>query len=451
MGQATGRRRLAILLAGVSLVAAACASTPASRPAQTIIKTQSRGGGESSTLLRLADNLASEGRFASAIPIYRRAHDQRSGDNRPLVGLGRALTALGQYEEATEVYRTALDNDARDPLALRGLGGAWIALGRPELALPLFETAVTLDGVDIEARNGMAVALDALGRHREAVTAYRQALDIAPSDIQLRNNFGLSLALAGSLEEAIPLLEEVALDGAASPRHRQNLALAYGLAGRAGAARNIAAIDLDNAAVNGNLAFFAELRAMTPDARRRAVLSGVVNPKHDTRQPANPSFTADKEVADETIARIIAPEPEPEPMPEPEPEPEPLVEIEIPPLVDPTGYAVQIAAYRKKEELMPGWRQLNSLYGDLIGHLEPRRSEKDFGDREGEPSGFFFRLNAGPLKLLSEAEAICVEIQVRGGDCWVRPPEPAEGRLPEPPTEDDVLPALNTAPQALSE
>ena len=442
--------RLVALLAGVSILAAACSAPLSVRHTDTVVDAQGATGGSHFALLRLADDMARDGRYTAAIPIYRRAHEQNSHDNGPLNGLGEALSAVGQYEEATKVFATALERDDDDGRTLRGLGRAWVALGRPELALPLYDRAVELRSSDTDALNGRAVALDAVNRHSEAIESFRQALSHAPSDMQLLNNYGLSLALEGKYEDAITILEDVALAPGATAQHRQNLALVYGLAGRTRAAERVAAIDLAIIEVEANMIFFAELRGMNPASRRQAVLVGIRNPRNDTRQVANQAFNTDAEAPAAAMARLTQPvalaEAEPEPIPEPVVEPEPVPEPEpvevadfdIPPLVDPTGYAVQIAAYRHASELMPGWRILSALYSDLISHLEPRRSEKDFGEREQEPSGYFYRLNAGPLRSYAEARDICLEMASRGGECWVRPPEPAEGTVAEesPPSED---------------
>lgn len=445
--------RLVALLASVSILAAACSAPLSVRHTDPVVAAQGAGDGGHFALLRLADDMASDGRYAAAIPIYRRAHEQNSGDNGPLNGLGEALSAVGQYEEATKVFATALERAGEDGRALRGLGRTWVALGRPELALPLYDRAVELSGSDTDALNGRAVALDAVNRHSEAIESFRQALSHAPSDMQLRNNYGLSLALEGKYEDAITILEDVALAPGATAQHRQNLALVYGLAGRTRAAQRVAAIDLAIIEVEANMIFFAELRGMNPASRRRAVLVGIRTPKNDIRQVANQAFNTDPEAPAAAMARLTQPvalaavEPEPlpelivEPEPAPEPEPVEVADFDIPPLVDPTGYAVQIAAYRHASELMPGWRILSERYSDLISHLEPRRSEKDFGERDEEPSGYFYRLNAGPLRSFAEARDICIEMASRGGDCWVRPPEPAEGAVAEESTPDD-----NSAP-----
>ena len=99
---------------------------------------------------------------------------------------------------------------------------------------------------------------------------------------------------------------------------------------------------------------------------------------------------------------------------------------------DPTsGYALQIAAYRTMAHLERGVRILYDEAGDILKGLPPRYSEVDFGGRDTYPHGFFYRLNAGPLDSLEEANDKCAQLKDRGIACWVRPPEPAEGQLPD--------------------
>ena len=60
---------------------------------------------------------------------------------------------------------------------------------------------------------------------------------------------------------------------AASAQDRQSLALIYGLAGDAAEAARIGRIDLDQASVEHNLAYYQILRELPPDALSRAILS----------------------------------------------------------------------------------------------------------------------------------------------------------------------------------
>jgi hypothetical protein len=61
---------------------------------------------------------------------------------------------------------------------------------------------------------------------------------------------------------------------AGSAQERQTLALIYGLNGNTAEAARLGRIDLDDAAVEHNLAYYQSLRELSPEARSQAILSG---------------------------------------------------------------------------------------------------------------------------------------------------------------------------------
>ena len=79
------------------------------------------------------------------------------------------------------------------------------------------------------------------------------------------------MALAGEYADAIQLLSDAVKDPNAGPGTRHNLSLVYGLAGDEENARRVASADLNAAAVENNLAFYARLRAMTAEERSKAI------------------------------------------------------------------------------------------------------------------------------------------------------------------------------------
>ncbi|GER06084.1 hypothetical protein JCM17843_03940 [Kordiimonadales bacterium JCM 17843] len=96
-----------------------------------------------------------------------------------------------------------------------------------------------------------------------------------------------------------------------------------------------------------------------------------------------------------------------------------------------------MAAYRTKDQLIRGQKYYWDKYRIILEPLEPRRSEVDFGERKAPPGGFFYRLNAGPLRDLQQAREVCADLKAAGAPCWIRPPEPVEGRLPAAHKEDE--------------
>jgi len=435
-----------MLVTGV-LIAGGCMASREVTTANPARKTAAVQSHEGSSLQFLADAMAAQGKYDAAIPLYRRAHTLHPRSAGPLFGLGTSLAALGANSEAAEALQAAHDRSEKDPAITAKLADVYMAMNRPELALPLYEQALVRDPSNAAALNGKAVALDATGDHSGAQTAYEAGLAAHPDNLKLESNLGLSLALNGNSGEAVQMLEDVATDPKAGPSERQNLALAYALAGRDDDASKIASIDFDPVTVDENLAYFSEIKSMSPDARTRAMLVGAREPKQNTDAPANFAYGHDEDQAKATINRLVGkPSASIEPVEPPEQHAEQQAKIEpavvtaqpmqtapitqVPPLLGNEGYALQIAAYRKADQLIEGWNILHKRYQDLIGTLSPRRSEVDFGKRNKNPKGVFYRLNAGPLTTFEEAKVLCDQIVSRGGPCWVRSPEPSEGHLP---------------------
>jgi len=384
-----------------------------------------------SSLLSLAMEMAATGDHAAAIPLFRRAHNWHSGDATPLVGLGDSLRAIGQYQEAVDVYSKALDQNAKNTQALKGLGKTYIALSRPTMAVPVLNDAVKLRPRDMEAISGLALALELQGHAGAAHAVYEDGLGMDPDNLKLLNNYGLSLALNSRHDEAIEILKQAAQHRDAGASHRQNLAMAYALSGNEVMSSRLLSIDNGPDLTDENLNYYRILASLPEEDRFDAVIRQSTSPKTDIKETANRAYDDDSRTRKITVARLVETPPEPEVVVVPEPAPVVEEDENIPPLLGPQGWALQIAAYRKKTELMPGWEMLKKKYADIIGDLEPRRSEIDFGDREGSPSGFYYRLNAGPLTSLEEANEACRKIRERGTDCWVRIPEVAEGSVSE--------------------
>ncbi|UTW55581.1 SPOR domain-containing protein [Kordiimonas sp. SCSIO 12610] len=380
----------------------------------------------------VADNLVESGQIEAAIPLYRSLAASSSTPEN-LYSLGETLSKLGAHEEAAKVYSKALDKDASHAPAWYGVGRSWLALGRFDEALAAFSEASNYG--ESRASSGRGIALAALGQTEAALSAFEYT-----SDTTSLSNKALVLAASGQAEAAIELLEPIIASGG-SPRDRQNLSMAYLMADREGDAFRLARLDLDPASVQETFTFYRTIMSMPANQRMRALVTGTIDPEWTSSEAGN-LVVVDTEDRQEAAKRIIADEPEPEPVPEPEPTPEPEPEPEpeedrsnyelttIPPLVEPDGWALQIGAYRTIKNLMRGWTILYRQSGDILKDIPPRRSEVDHGNNEDGPKGFYYRLNAGPLKSIAHAREICAALKERGTDCWIRPPEPTEGKLP---------------------
>lgn len=195
---------------------------------------------------------------------------------------------------ATETFRKAIAIDPKNAIALRGYGRALIGLDRPAQAIEQYEIARAANPGDIDAINGLGVALNLAGRHEQAERRYTEGLAIAPESLLLRNNLALSLAFGGKYGPAIEILKKVTADPGASVRNRQNLALIYGLSGQTARAAEIARIDLNEAQVRNNLAYYERLRRLAGKGRAKAILKGEtpkapVQPAGPVAQPSPPA------------------------------------------------------------------------------------------------------------------------------------------------------------------
>jgi Flp pilus assembly protein TadD len=70
------------------------------------------------------------------------------------------------------------------------------------------------------------------------------------------------------------VLQPLAISPAASAQERQTLALIYGLNGNTAEAARLGRVDLDDASVEHNLAYYQSLRELSLEARSQAILSG---------------------------------------------------------------------------------------------------------------------------------------------------------------------------------
>lgn len=389
-----------------------------------VVQNVDTGRAPESSFVALANEMAAEGDHAAAIPLYRRAMKYHPFASTPLVGLGDSLRAIGQYQQAETAYQSALSRDEQNLSALRGLGKTYIALNRPTMAIPMLNDAISLNPRDVETISSLALALELKGNPRAAMEVYRDGLNIDPDNLKLLNNYGLSLALQSRHDQAINILKQAAQHRDAGATHRQNLAMAYALSGNEVMSSRLLAIDNGPDLANENLGYFRILASLSSGDRFDAVVRQSTSPKTDLTEVANEVYKDDSRVKSITVSRLVEVPPEPIAVVEPE-------EYDVPPLLGPQGWALQIAAYRHKSELMPGWKKLRKKYFDIIGDLEPRRSEIDLGGAkyDGGPHGFYYRLNAGPLTSMAEAEEACRKIKQEGTDCWVRVPEVAEGSV----------------------
>jgi Flp pilus assembly protein TadD len=298
------RRPVATAASALALVLglAACATPPGGAPS---------AAQSSKTLLQVADDTAAGGDPATAVTLYRRAHELAPRDPVPLAKMGAALLALQNYGAAAEAYRAALALAPTEADLHRGLGLALLAAGQPAPAMAELHIALGSDKNDPRLYSLLGVAQDMAGRHDLAQRSYERGLQLAPANVGLRNNYALSLAMTGDYNDAVERLGAIAGPNSA-PRYRLNLALAYGLAGDDNKAAATARQVLDESAVDNNLAFYRLLRGMNETQRTAAILGaelhgGTVAPADvATAEPPSQAAAAAPPVAAPTAAVAVA-------------------------------------------------------------------------------------------------------------------------------------------------
>lgn len=239
------------------------------------------GGGPVPTypmLMRIGAAAQSGGDLPNAVGVYRRAAEMAPQDPTPLIAAGDVLLQMGAVNEAIVSYNAALIRPGDSLGAQIGLAKAFLKTGKPELALAPLSKALEESPDDPKLLLLVGVTRDLAGEHREAQAYYRNALARAPGDPALVLDLALSLGLSGDYPNAIATLQPLAMASTASAQERQTLALIYGLAGNVAEAARLGRIDLDDATVEHNLAYYQTLRELSPEARSRAILSAGRSP-----------------------------------------------------------------------------------------------------------------------------------------------------------------------------
>lgn len=225
-------------------------------------------------LMKIGVTARENGDLATALAVLRRAAElAQPGDPAPYVEIGGTLLDMGKPDEAILAYNSALARNAHDWPAQRGLAIAFLHTARPELAFAPLAKALVDGPKDPGLYVLLGVANDMAGRNAAAQGWYREGLTLAPADAVLTVDLALSLTLSDHLVAAVNVLGPLADAPQASASERQTMSLLYGLEGDRVAAARLARVDLDEASVEHNLAYFDSLRALSPQARNRAILS----------------------------------------------------------------------------------------------------------------------------------------------------------------------------------
>lgn len=297
-------------------------------------------------------------------------------------------------------------------------GRELMAAGRYEASLPYFqreldeaEAKLGPDNPSVAAEiNDLAEANRLAGRYKQAEALYLRAIALdeksrgkdAEGLATTLNNLALVYRRQGRLEEAerlhmrsLNLLQDTL--GPNDPRvamSLHNLAAVYREQGRPEDARPLQ----ERAVVVAD----ASLGRDNPDTARMRAALAALGPAPSGAAPA---------LAPAAVPKVRGKNALPPP---------PLLEAAAPPR--PTqpveeGFAIQVAAVPRADQVDGEWRRLVKRHADLAGlRLLPTQSVEVAG------KGTFYRVMAGPLGSKTQAEALCARLKKGGATCRVAAP-----------------------------
>ena len=146
--------------------------------------------------------VASQQRFAEAVPFFEQSLKLLPADPDAHNSLGNALQACNRLHEAEGCFRQALAIKADYIEAHFNLGNCLRALGRASEAKASYQRALEFKPDFPPAHNNLGIALQALDRVPEAQASYRHAVELRPDFHEAHCNLANLLQDLGRLSEA---------------------------------------------------------------------------------------------------------------------------------------------------------------------------------------------------------------------------------------------------------
>ncbi len=244
-------------------------------------------------LMHIGATARGAGDLDTAVGLYRRAAELNLAAAAPFTAAGYTLVEMGQINEAIVAYRAALAREPRDPAALRGLARAYLRTGKPELALEPLGVASEQAPDDPKLLQLIGVAEDFAGRHAAA----QSQLSARPRiSARLSRAVDQSCAVAGAVGTIrrggrgprVP----IALGPGGTPGRTADAGADLCPARRQPGGRADRAARPRSAIGNAATGLFDTLRALSPEARGRAIRSISTHPGAGTL-PARPRRRSD--------------------------------------------------------------------------------------------------------------------------------------------------------------
>jgi Flp pilus assembly protein TadD len=214
--------------------------------------------GSDADVLKDAARIAEQrGEYAVAASYYQKLNLQKKGTFETLLGYARNLRYAGLGVNAVAVLEGVKEKERRvsQPYLLE-LGKARIAARQNDRAIEALVLAAETKPENWQVHSALGIAYDLQNDPVRAKGAYNKALTLSPNNPLVLNNLAISFAQTGALEEAIKTLGRVPNLAHAKPQIRQNLALFYGIKGDLKKAESYARLDLNDAMVKNNMAYF---------------------------------------------------------------------------------------------------------------------------------------------------------------------------------------------------
>lgn len=195
----------------------------------------------------------------SATAKWASAYEKKPQDAKTALGYAKSLKALGSRDRALQVLTAAYQANPDNGELSAELGRLALEAGRLDVAQTTLTTAETRGVRDWKTLSAQGTLQAKQGNHAQAQQYFLAALQEKPDAVSVINNLALSYALDGKAKKSEQLLRKAVASGHDDKRVRQNLALVLGLQGKFDEARQVAAVDMNDAQAQSSMAYLRNM------------------------------------------------------------------------------------------------------------------------------------------------------------------------------------------------